>query len=75
MSLLVYVVGLIGPLTPSESRPRFLELIVFVGCPIGLLLVSFVIARRLVPRLVASVGIVDITGFTGWLLWLYQQAN
>jgi len=37
IALLIYAVGLIAPLTPSEGLPSLIEIFVFVGGPVAIL--------------------------------------
>lgn len=37
LALLIYAVGLIAPLTPSEGTPSLLEIVIFVGIPTAIL--------------------------------------
>jgi hypothetical protein len=75
VGVLLYAVGLIGPLTPSEGMPNLVDVIVFAVCPVGLLVISLFISRWLAARLIASLEIAGIAGFTGWLLWLQSRTS
>jgi hypothetical protein len=75
LALLLYAVGLISPLTPSEGMPRPWELLVFAGGPIALLLACARTSRTVVARIVIGVQILGVVSFTGYLLWLqYSEA-
>jgi hypothetical protein len=37
MALLIYAVGLVAPLTPSEGSPSLLVILMFVGIPVAIL--------------------------------------
>jgi len=75
VGMLIYAIGLIGPLTPSVGMPSLVEVIAFVGGPVGLLLISVFMSRMLAARLIASCEIAGIAAFTGWLLWLQLRAS
>lgn len=68
--MLLYAFGLIGLLTPSQGMPSLIVVFVFAGFPVGFLGISLFMSRLLLPRLITSVEIASIAGFTGWLLWL-----
>lgn len=67
---LLYAVGLISPLTPSEGIPRLTDLLFFFVGPIALM--SFVALRARSRDLKALVflQIAAVVGFTSWLLWV-----
>ncbi|PYU94098.1 MAG: hypothetical protein DMG25_07575 [Acidobacteria bacterium] len=75
VGVLIYAFGLVGPLTPSEGMPNLVEVFIFACCPVALLVISFFMSRMLAARLIASVEIACIAGFTGWLLWLQLRTS
>jgi hypothetical protein len=67
---LIYGVGLIAPLTPSEGLPSPLEFVVFVGVPISLLVIVTRLARSKTIRVLAVIQTGIILAITSWLLGL-----
>ena len=51
MALLIYAVGLVSPLTPSEGSPSLLVILMFVGIPVTIYHLPFSLgASELVAR-------------------------
>ena len=73
--VLLYGLGLVSPLTPSEGMPNVLELFVFMACPVAFLSVSLFLSRTRVARAITVVEITGIVGFTAWLLWLQAPTS
>jgi hypothetical protein len=45
-SLMILFVGLIAPLTPSEGAPRISDYIIYLGGPMSLPLIGYVISSK-----------------------------
>jgi len=75
VGMLFYAFGLIGPLTPSDGMPSLIVVLVFAGFPVCFLGISLFMSRLLLARLITSVEIAGIAGFTGWLLWLQARTS
>jgi hypothetical protein len=73
--VLLYGLGLVSPLTPSEGMPNVPELFVFAACPIAFLFVSLFLSRTRAARAVTVVEITGIVGLTTWLLWLQARTS
>jgi hypothetical protein len=69
-ALLLYAVGLISPLTPSEGIPRLWELLVLAAGPLALLAACAHASRTVIGRIVVAVQILGVGSFTGVLLWM-----
>jgi len=50
-AIFLFGVGLISPLTPSEGMPTLVDVVVFVGVPIVLLLGAALLARDILARI------------------------
>lgn len=67
---LMYGVGLVAPLTPSEGIPRLWELLIFLVCPCVLLLVcAWASSSRLTKALLVLLSFM----FCGFGLWLLRM--
>ena len=71
-AVLIYGIGLIAPLTPSEGRPTATEFAIFLGLPIAVSLVPVLISRRPKLILLAVPALATIAYFAWGLLpvWL-----
>lgn len=70
LAILMYGIGLVAPLTPSEGIPRLWELLLFLACPCVLLLVcAWASGSRLVKMLLVLLSFV----FCGFGLWLLRM--
>jgi hypothetical protein len=70
---LVFAVGLIAPLTPSEGMPHPTEILIFVGLPVSLLVFVGNKARTPLFRVASWAQALVILGIAGRLLG--QQAG
>jgi hypothetical protein len=75
LAVLVYGVGLISPLTPSEGVPSFGDVLIFVILPIVLLGSSLALTRGWLARILVTIQMVAVIGFTSWLLWLQGNTS
>jgi hypothetical protein len=75
LAVLVYGVGLISPLTPSEGVPSFGDVLIFVILPIVLLGSSLTLTRGWLARILVTIQMVAVIGFTSWLLWLQGNTS
>ena len=67
---LVYLIGLIAPLTPSAGMPRPWALVVFLAVPCGLLAGCVYAARSRLVKAVLALQLLAFGGFGAWLLYL-----
>jgi len=65
---LVFAVGLIAPLTPSEGMPHLTEILMFVGLPVSLLALVGNRARTQLVRVASWVQGFLIFGIAGSVL-------
>jgi len=70
VALLLYLVGLIEPLTPSEGLPSFTAVLIFVGIPVSLLAWCFSACVAAWARIVVSLELLALLGFFVYLLRL-----
>ena len=71
----VFGLGLLSPLTPSEGTPRPADLLIFVGGPVLLITTAFIFSRRWQARLLATAEIGAILAATSWLLCLQYRTS
>jgi len=71
-ALLVFVVGLISPLTPSEGRPTLWEWLLFAMLPIALLACCVRASRSRVGAVFFGGQALAIVAFSVWLLFLFK---
>jgi hypothetical protein len=65
---LIFGVGLIAPLTPSEGMPHPIEIAAFVAFPIALLSLVIGYARTRPTKVTATLQVAAILIITAWLL-------
>jgi hypothetical protein len=65
---LIFSVGLIAPLTPSEGMPHPIEILAFVGLPIALLSLVVAYARTRAAKIAALLQVAAILMITAWVL-------
>ena len=66
---MLFLLGLLGPLTPSYGRPSPGILLLFVGGPVVLVALASWLARGLVMRGLLLVQAVIMAATTVWLPW------
>ena len=69
-ALLLYAVGLISALTPSEGTPRLWDILVFAASPLALLAVCAHVSRTLIGRVLIAIQFVAMASLTTVLLWI-----
>jgi hypothetical protein len=69
---LVFVVGLVSPLTPSEGRPTLWEWLLFAVLPIALLACCVRASRSRVGAVFFGGQALAIITFSVWLLVLFR---
>ena len=69
IALLVYVVGLISPLTPSDGFPSLIEIFVFVGTPVAILGWCIYTCGSRVTAIFLGLQLVSILAFSATLLY------
>jgi hypothetical protein len=68
-AVIVYALGLIGPLTPSSGTPSVSEILTFAGFLAAALLLCARHYRCRTARIAALFQMAFIVLFTAWLLW------
>lgn len=68
LAWLLYGIGLISPLTPSEGAPGILDVVIFALAPVALLTVLGRRLRNMAARIMVLLQAGAIVTFTGWLL-------
>ncbi len=74
MALLIYAVGLIAPLTPSEGSPSLAVILLFVGVPVAILTWCIRVCGSRLAALFFGLQLVAVLGFSAWLLHLQVGA-
>jgi hypothetical protein len=65
---LLFALGLLSPLTPSEGYPRLIDIVMFVGVPVLLLgFVAYRLRRSLALGFVL-LQLLSVVGISTWLL-------
>jgi hypothetical protein len=65
----VFVLGLIGPLTPSEGSPPPRALAVFIGIPVLLFIVGGLVARTTLARVAFVLQAAALAALTVWAVY------
>jgi hypothetical protein len=65
----IFMVGLIGPLTPSEGSPLPRALAVFIGIPELLFIVGGLVARTTLARVAFVLQAAAIAALTVWAVY------
>jgi hypothetical protein len=68
LSWVILATGFLSPLTPSEGYPGILELLLFIGLPISVLIYSTVKYKNQVIMIIGIIQMVVIILLTKWLL-------
>lgn len=74
IALLIYAVGLIAPLTPSEGSPSLVVILMFVGAPVAILAWCTRSCGSRVAALFFGLQLVSVLGFSASLLHLQMGA-
>jgi hypothetical protein len=74
MALLIYAVGLIAPLTPSEGFPSLAVILMFVGIPVAILAWCIRACGSRLAALFFGLQLGAVLGFSAWLLHLQVGA-
>jgi len=74
MALLIYSVGLVAPLTPSEGSPSLVVILMFVGAPVAILAWGIRACGSRVAALFFGLQLVAVLGFSASLLHLQVGA-
>ncbi len=64
-----FILGLIGPLTPSEGPPPPRALAVFIGIPVLLFIVGGLVARTTLARVAFVLQAAAIAALTVWAVY------
>jgi hypothetical protein len=64
-----FMLGLIGPLTPSEGPPPPRALAVFIGIPVLLFIVGGLVARTTLARVAFVLQAAAIAALTVWAVY------
>ncbi len=70
LALMIYGIGLMAPLTPSERLPSFYELIIFLVFPMGLLGYCFYKLESIYFKIIILIQFFAIASFSIYLLIL-----
>ena len=65
----IFVLGLIGPLTPSEGSPPPRALAVFIGIPVLLFIVGGLVARTTLARVAFVLQAAALAALTVWAVY------
>jgi hypothetical protein len=65
----IFVLGLIGPLTPSEGSPPPRALTVLIGIPVLLFIVGGLVARPTVARVAFVLQAAALAALTVWAVY------
>jgi hypothetical protein len=65
----IFILGLIGPLTPPEGSPPPRALAVFIGIPELLLIVGAVLARTTLARVAFILQAAAVLALTVWAVY------
>lgn len=68
LAVVLFGVGVVAPLTPSQGVPRAVDLLVFAGMPAALLLAGLVLERHRAMRALWGVQLALLGMMLGWLL-------
>jgi hypothetical protein len=68
-SMLLLVIGLIAPLTPSEGTPKGWELFIFAGVPIFLPCIGIAIAKKPSEKVFSVVTEIIVLSILAWWAW------
>jgi hypothetical protein len=71
VALLIFAVGLLSPLTPSEGFPTVVTILLFVGVPTVILAWCIRACASRLAALFFGLQLVVVLGFSAWLLYLY----
>ena len=70
IAVVIFAIGLIAPLTPSEGRPSLPTLALFVALPLGLLSFAGYRARSMPARVVFAMLSAAVAVVSLWLLYI-----
>lgn len=73
-ALLIYIVGLLSPLTPSEGTPDLLSIFIFVGLPVTILCWCLRVCNSRPAMLFFGVQLATVIGFFAYLFLLQLGA-
>lgn len=68
VAVVLFGVGVVAPLTPSQGVPRAVDLLVFAGVPAALLLAGLVLERHRAVRALWGVQLAVLGMTLGWLV-------
>jgi len=72
-SLIILFVGLIAPLTPSEGTPKISDYIIYLGGPMSLPLIGYVISNKDKEKLFSLAIEAIVVVVTAW--WVFSVAR
>jgi hypothetical protein len=64
-----FILGLIGPLTPSEGPPPPRAMAIFIGIPVLLFIVGGLVARTTLARVAFVLQAAAIAALTVWAIY------
>lgn len=68
LSWVIFGIGLLSPLTPSEGYPSWVTLFFFIGMPALLIVASMIWARRWILKFAGIVQLIFLGLLVRWLL-------
>ncbi len=68
LALLIFGVGLLSPLTPSEGAPSIGAVITFAGLPLAFMLNAWRCYSNKAAKYAVVFQSLCVVGFTGWLI-------
>jgi len=75
LAVVLYSVGLISPLTPSEGSAGPTEILIFGLAPVLLLAACIAASKSMLLKVIFFVQLMCIVGVTSWLLWLQHGTS
>jgi hypothetical protein len=72
VAIVIYGIGLISPLTPSEGVPSLSMILVFVGIPLGLITAAALLSQSKIIKGIMILEALFIIVFTIYLLRLQK---
>jgi hypothetical protein len=72
VAIVIYGIGLLSPLTPSEGVPSVAMILVFVGIPLGLIAVGALLAQSKIIKGIMLLEALFILTYTLYLLRLQK---
>ena len=75
LAWLIFGVGLLSPLTPSEGMVSAANLLIFAASPVVLAAAALILSGGWLAKLWATTEIGAIVAATSWLVWLQYRTS